>query len=675
MRRKYSLDLQSDQNPKSVEKVLKNGTYAVPRFQRNYKWKEENWDELLQTIESSQANYLGTIFLLEDKKERDRFEIIDGQQRLTTISILIKALELRFEDILETSKSHKSGEIRRIVDNLKECRLERDYKNKLINRLKLQDLEDAEMQYSEIMNFNFNDILSSSSKGINKSTINAEISNISTRKNEIYKERKEIRMFLNKSRNTKTNQELKDRLPMLAKEIAELKARSAEFRSQRKAVKESREIYKEKTSTQKRLLDALDYFVGYFARKNDRELIGFYHNLIDNQYLITIKTKQEESVFDYFKSLNATGVKLTTSDIVKNNLFKYHGNKSAQFEKAITDFERLVEVLDETGIKLDDFLMHSMNARKESILIASQLGQKDKPISRENLLLAYDILLKSHKIQQSAEQIIQQLVTDLRHYLPIVKQKRLEKDFSLHELERKEEVIYFYQMLSHVVPSKPIALLLASRKKHNKSQHLAVCKAACYISIRHVIMPRRDMKQLEGVFMRAKEKLFNGNHLSVIRSFKDAQAYKETPDKDSFSNWNWSNSQAKALNFMLFRKEIMQSPKIFSSISSEHIMPLNPNNLTGKYWFSKAVCNMNEQAINDLDAYHSYAKMVGNQILMHVTDNKALGNKTFSAKRQYYKKYPYRHIKTIGGQKDWTQKDIVRRSEILFKEFEKLRPK
>ena len=68
-------------------------TYRVPPFQRNYAWGEEEWDDLWQDIvglpldDAEQSHFMG--FLVLHAQESRHFSIIDGQQRLTTLSILI----------------------------------------------------------------------------------------------------------------------------------------------------------------------------------------------------------------------------------------------------------------------------------------------------------------------------------------------------------------------------------------------------------------------------------------------------------------------------------------------------------------------------------------------------------------------------------------------------------
>lgn len=68
----------------------------VPYFQRAYVWKEDNWKELFDNLrDSNQSHFLGSIiFKLISAPacgEIPEYSIIDGQQRLTTLSILIKA--------------------------------------------------------------------------------------------------------------------------------------------------------------------------------------------------------------------------------------------------------------------------------------------------------------------------------------------------------------------------------------------------------------------------------------------------------------------------------------------------------------------------------------------------------------------------------------------------------
>jgi len=68
-----------------------NDKYVIPRYQREYSWNREDveifWNDL---NEPTQDLFLGSVVLKE--KHNSRIEIIDGQQRMITISILYAAL-------------------------------------------------------------------------------------------------------------------------------------------------------------------------------------------------------------------------------------------------------------------------------------------------------------------------------------------------------------------------------------------------------------------------------------------------------------------------------------------------------------------------------------------------------------------------------------------------------
>lgn len=67
----------------------------IPYFQRGYVWNEENWEELLDNLlDDKQSHFLGSIILKQLEcisGNIPRWSVIDGQQRLTTLSILLRA--------------------------------------------------------------------------------------------------------------------------------------------------------------------------------------------------------------------------------------------------------------------------------------------------------------------------------------------------------------------------------------------------------------------------------------------------------------------------------------------------------------------------------------------------------------------------------------------------------
>ncbi len=86
--------------------ALTGTIFSIPVYQRNYTWEEENCEKLLQDIVSISQNkkthFMGSItyilHLIDDEKslrQLQEFVIIDGQQRITTLMLLLKAIETK----------------------------------------------------------------------------------------------------------------------------------------------------------------------------------------------------------------------------------------------------------------------------------------------------------------------------------------------------------------------------------------------------------------------------------------------------------------------------------------------------------------------------------------------------------------------------------------------------
>lgn len=70
--------------------------YKIPFFQRPYVWNINNWNDLLTDMKSTDAKqFLGSIItkrIAGKGKSNGYTMVIDGQQRLTTLSILLKVI-------------------------------------------------------------------------------------------------------------------------------------------------------------------------------------------------------------------------------------------------------------------------------------------------------------------------------------------------------------------------------------------------------------------------------------------------------------------------------------------------------------------------------------------------------------------------------------------------------
>ncbi len=68
------------------------GKFHIPRFQRDYAWSQQQWEDLwadIETLAAGDSHYMGYVVL--QRKEVNDFEVIDGQQRLITLSLVALA--------------------------------------------------------------------------------------------------------------------------------------------------------------------------------------------------------------------------------------------------------------------------------------------------------------------------------------------------------------------------------------------------------------------------------------------------------------------------------------------------------------------------------------------------------------------------------------------------------
>lgn len=84
--------------------------YAIPVYQRAYSWEEKQWSEfledLIETTKEKNNYFFGNVLL--EKPSNEVSDIIDGQQRITTIIIFVRALC----NVLKTRKE-------KLKDNIK----------------------------------------------------------------------------------------------------------------------------------------------------------------------------------------------------------------------------------------------------------------------------------------------------------------------------------------------------------------------------------------------------------------------------------------------------------------------------------------------------------------------------------------------------------------------------
>jgi hypothetical protein len=105
-----------------IRTLLSSGYYRIPRFQRPYSWTRENiqefWDDVVR--DNPEDYFIGSMVVF--KESNQRFGVVDGQQRLTTIMILLAAIRnaLAEHKLQDLAQGIQNLIERRNIDNIPE---------------------------------------------------------------------------------------------------------------------------------------------------------------------------------------------------------------------------------------------------------------------------------------------------------------------------------------------------------------------------------------------------------------------------------------------------------------------------------------------------------------------------------------------------------------------------
>jgi hypothetical protein len=93
------LPMKIESQDKRIDELLKGVTFVIPRFQREYSWEAEQvsqfWTDVLSNL--SESYFIGSMVVYEE--DRSKLAVVDGQQRLTTIAILLCAIREGFKSV------------------------------------------------------------------------------------------------------------------------------------------------------------------------------------------------------------------------------------------------------------------------------------------------------------------------------------------------------------------------------------------------------------------------------------------------------------------------------------------------------------------------------------------------------------------------------------------------
>ena len=536
--------------------------YKVPRFQRDYSWGQDEWEDLWIDIENlfqpgaEPGHYMG--YLVLQSRDQKQFDIIDGQQRLTTLSILVLAVLKHIEILIDKSIDAQNNKTR-----------EEQLRNNFIGYL---DPVTLIPQTKLTLNRNNNDFYCDRLVPL-------------------------------------------DNLPQ-------------------RGLKSSERLLK----------NAFEWFVDRlkhsWAREQDgRELARFLTELSDRLFFTVITVTDELNAFKVFETLNARGVRLSPTDLLKNYLFSIV-YRDGCIEREIDALERrwhkMVDILGSESFPA--FLRAHWNSRRGFVREAELF----KTIRRETA------------DKKAVFELRRQMEEDIDVYAALSNPE----DELWDRDERK-----FVRELKMFSVRQPWPLLMASFRVFHRSYMQKILRAVSIISFRYNVICGLATNIQERTYNRVAQQISSMAHSDITSVIK---ALSEIYVQDSRFELAFSEKVLKTTSarnrrvvmYILFSIEQRITGKEYDmdsrNFSLEHILPENPED--GWEQFSDALL---------VEAVYR----LGNMTILEKNLNRDAGNKKFQEKCEIYRRSTFELTRRIAEENDrWDMDRLAVRQRWMAKQ-------
>lgn len=348
-------------------------------------------------------------------------------------------------------------------------------------------------------------------------------------------------------------------------------------------------------------------------------IIDFLDKLFESKFIIMTAEKNSDKVL-LFKTLNARGLELAQSDLIKNEICK--SVEEAEIDDAIDTWDEIKVIIEKAGGNIDSFLFHYLNSKIETKDLRKQIeekrGNKKKidytPIVPEKYVFEiFELLLKSttdkfellNEIKSNAEVYVEFLI-------PNKKSKAYNNLIGLKALN----------------VSKCYPLLLAGKKIFDDKDFASLSNTIEVITFRHSIL-KEDPKELEKLYYKTLNSIYSSKDINTsINIIREHTTMKRNNEfNDYFSKASPKSITSKYILFRITRYQQEAIEWGSKDIHLEHVMPQKPS---GKWLKIK-----NE----DSDKYEDHLNRIGNLTLLQDKLNQSASNKDFmTKKREYYVK-------------------------------------
>lgn len=544
----------------TFRKLMGNGlVYRVPRFQRDYSWTDEEWDDLWQDLlgvleaEGEPAHYMGYLVL---QTEDDRnFDIIDGQQRLTTLTLIVLAVLKNIQRLIDENVEPEN------------------------NKTRIQELRKTYIGYLD------------------------PVSLIATSK-----------LTLNRNNNRFYQSYLVplERLPQRGLKASEHSLRKCfEWFS---------------TRIQER----------FGQTKNGAELARFIDAIADKLFFTVITVTDELNAFKVFETLNARGVRLSSTDLLKNYLFSVvHGAEG--HDKELQNLEESWEsIVGKLGSEaFPDFLRVYWNSK--------------------NTFARHSELFK----------VIRNKVKDKSAVFNLVRE--LERDADVYAaLGNPEDEIWtgdqkrYVSVLSLFGVRQPYSLLLSAERALSDEDFAKLLHACSVISFRYNVIGGLAANEQERVYNASAEKVAAGKLTTVAEIIRDLRSVY--PSDEQFraafteKQFRTTNSRnRRVVRYILFQIERHVSNQDFDFESEkyniEHVLPEHP---AGSW------ANFTDEQVE------RFVYRLGNMTPLDAARNRDIQNSPFQEKAAEYERSVFEITRRIAAENtEWTVERVSARQRWM----------
>lgn len=353
----------------TVKSYFEKSEFYIPSYQRPYAWQEPQCEQLIEDInlhmenfdDSSQDNYFfGAVLIAQETGEEHEVTLIDGQQRITTFMLLLKAILLKIDRELELQPTLDT-DARRLV--------------KRLNGLKEQIVT---------MLFNVSD----------------------DEKDDfvdgLYYPSEDRIKYLNHSISEKYASEMTTIL--LGRDFTSIKAKVYQ-------------IYRrQKDNRYTNYYKNFRYFYNMCDDLNVFKLINFANHFIDNCQVITITSYNTDQAINIFNSLNGTGVPLTPIEVIVSKTTANASDRK-NFEK---NWQEIVQRTDSSRLDLNALITHYIFVKLSEQNGADRRNpgiraffSKNKHLLNEDILFTSELNTIINNFERVSDTIIGQLINKL----------------------------------------------------------------------------------------------------------------------------------------------------------------------------------------------------------------------------------------------------------------------